>query len=415
MNNYYEILREVYLKYGQELFENKSKLRAYLKAFLFEIEIKNEIITSVNNGIVAEIAKNVKSYDDIEMIKMCILVIVDNYKIEKNIAISIVCGFVYAIFGKCVDIKSEDIISCEELEKLQVEEASTENLEKVFTTSNFSLLNKISCSDNITVGLKADGTVVVAGGENHAIAKKGVAEWKDIVSVSAGNTHIVGLKSDGTVVAVGENYSGQCNVFDWNDVIQISAGCNFTAGLQKNGNVLVSTGGTKRKFNVDEIKNVKFISVRNKNLACIDFNGHVTLYGEGYGDKYESAKIKQRISEWNQIEYVSVGLCHIVAINRNGLVFSAGSNVYKEGDIDYWRDISCISAGKNYTVGIKNNGTAISIGNNISGECDVQNWSEIEFISVGDNHTVGLKSDGEVVATGDNSHGECDVLAWNLL
>ena len=46
----------------------------------------------------------------------------------------------------------------------------------------------------------------------------------DIVAVSAGDYHTVGLKSDGTVVAVGGNHYGQCDVADWTDIVAVSAG-----------------------------------------------------------------------------------------------------------------------------------------------------------------------------------------------
>ncbi len=415
MNNYYEILREVYIKYGLELFENKRKLRAYIKAFLYEFEEKNDIIYAVNNGVISEIIKNVKSFDDLESVKLCILVLVDNYKMEKTIAISVILSFVYAIFGECPEINPDEIVSCGELECLSNEKAVDGNEEFHHNLKKIEHFELISCSDNITVGLKSDGTVVTCGGTNHEIAINKVKSWTDIISISVGNNHIVGLKSDGTVVAVGENYSGQCNVSDWSDVKQIAAGCNFTVALTKNGKILVTTGGTKRKFGVDSIENVEFISVKNHNLGCIDINGRVAIYGEGYGDKFESAKLKAVVSEWNQIEYISVGMCHIVAINRNGLVLSAGSNSYGEREIEYWRDIVMVSAGKNYTVGIKKDGKVIAVGNNISGECNTQNWEDVIAISVGDNHTVGLKSDGSVVAVGDESHGECDVSQWKLL
>ena len=47
-----------------------------------------------------------------------------------------------------------------------------------------------------------------------------VADWRDIVAVSAGDYHTVGLKSDGTVVAtkytgVRMLYFGRCDVAGW--------------------------------------------------------------------------------------------------------------------------------------------------------------------------------------------------------
>ena len=53
---------------------------------------------------------------------------------------------------------------------------------------------------------------------NNAYGKCDVSNWKDIVAVSAGDSHTVGLKADGSVVAVGDNYYGQRDVDDWADI-----------------------------------------------------------------------------------------------------------------------------------------------------------------------------------------------------
>ena len=68
----------------------------------------------------------------------------------------------------------------------------------------------VSAGDVLTIGLKADGTVVAAG--NNDYGQCNVDSWKDIVAVAAGNVHTIGLKADGTVVATGCNFSRQCNV-----------------------------------------------------------------------------------------------------------------------------------------------------------------------------------------------------------
>ena len=64
-----------------------------------------------------------------------------------------------------------------------------------------------------TIGLKADGTVVAAGSNDHGQCN--VDSWKDIVAVATADRSTVGLKADGTVVATGNNDYGQCDVSDW--------------------------------------------------------------------------------------------------------------------------------------------------------------------------------------------------------
>lgn len=60
----------------------------------------------------------------------------------------------------------------------------------------------ISKSYFTLLGLKRDGTVVIAG----AVGKgqEEVADWTDIVAVAAGDDVHIGLKSDGTLALAGE-------------------------------------------------------------------------------------------------------------------------------------------------------------------------------------------------------------------
>jgi len=68
-----------------------------------------------------------------------------------------------------------------------------------------------------TVGLKADGTVVAAGANDHGECE--VSEWTDVVSVVAGGYHFTtAIKADGTVLAIGYNADGQCNASQWTGI-----------------------------------------------------------------------------------------------------------------------------------------------------------------------------------------------------
>jgi alpha-tubulin suppressor-like RCC1 family protein len=81
-----------------------------------------------------------------------------------------------------------------------------------------------------------NGTVSVDGSGGYA----NVYSWKNIKSVAVGAEHTVGLKEDGTVVVAGSNSNGQCNVSNWTDVIYIDAGEYFTLGVKSDGSLLIA-------------------------------------------------------------------------------------------------------------------------------------------------------------------------------
>ena len=64
-----------------------------------------------------------------------------------------------------------------------------------------------------TLGLKADGTVVIAGAVRGGLEH--VLTWKNIYDISAGSNHAIGVNGNGDILAAGGNIYGQCNVAGW--------------------------------------------------------------------------------------------------------------------------------------------------------------------------------------------------------
>ena len=217
-----------------------------------------------------------------------------------------------------------------------------------------------------TIGLKADGSVVAIGANNHD--QRDVSDWSDIVAVSAGAAHTVGLKANGTVVAVGYNDDGQCDVSDWSDIVAVSAGDLNTVGLRADGSV---------------------VAVGNNECGQCD------------------------VSDWSDIVAVSAGLAHTVGLKADGSVVAVGNNECGQCDVSDWSDIVTVSAGGLYTVGLRADGSVVAVGYNDDGQCDVSGWSDIVAVSAGVLNTVGLRSDGSVVAVGNNEYGQCDVSDWS--
>ena len=207
-------------------------------------------------------------------------------------------------------------------------------------------------------GLKSDGTVITAGGNDYG--QREVSDWYDITAIAAGYEHTVGLKSDGTVVAVGYNINGECDVGDWSDIVALSAnsfyGSSHTVGLKSDGTVIAMGN--------------------NDHGQC-------------------------EVSDWHEVTAIAAGYEHTVGLKSDGTVVAVGRDCLESFyDVSHWSDIIAISAASRHTVGLRRDGKVVAVGRNNRGQCDVNAWTDIIAISANDEYTVGLKSDGTVVIAG---------------
>ena len=285
---------------------------------------------------------------------------------------------------------------------------SDENNTTESSEAMFADCTTIASGWNHTVGLKKDGTVVAAGGDDYGQCD--VEEWKDIIAISVGYFHTVGLKKDGTVVAVGSNNYGQCDVEDWKDIVAISAGYDHTVGLKKDGTVVTAGVNADGECDVEDWKDIVAISAGNIHTVGLKKDGTVvaTAYSGDYLDYGQSD-----VSDWEDIVAISTGPYYTVGLKSDGTVVATGANYYGECDVSEWEDIVAISAGADHTIGLKKDGTVVAVGDNYAGQCHVEDWKDIVAISAGIALTVGLKSDGTVVAVGENHSGRCDVSSWS--
>lgn len=94
----------------------------------------------------------------------------------------------------------------------------------------------IDASDYALVGLKADGTVVIAG-DGRVYQQSDVSSWHDIVAINI-DVYLLGLKADGTIVAAGELPPELRPILKWTDIIAIDAYRKyFVVGLKADGSV----------------------------------------------------------------------------------------------------------------------------------------------------------------------------------
>ncbi|MCI6361257.1 MAG: hypothetical protein MR773_05335 [Eubacterium coprostanoligenes] len=267
---------------------------------------------------------------------------------------------------------------------------------KALKNIRMSIATGLDC----TVGLKSDGTVVVASDD-----KYDVSDWKDIVAVSAGEAYrIIGLKSDGSVAVAGEDIYGEYDVPYWEDIAAISEGDYHTAGLYSDG-CAISSVYKNMEAGVSDWTDIVAISAGGDHTVGLKSEGTVVAVGSNYYGQCD-------VSDWDVIVSISAGGAHTVGLKFDGRVVAVGSNHCRQCDVSDWTNIVAISAGGCHTVGLKSDGTVVAVGSNYYGQCDVSDWSDVVSISAGINHTVGLKSDGTVVAVGNNEYGQCDVSDW---
>ena len=193
-----------------------------------------------------------------------------------------------------------------------------------------------------TLGLKMDGTVVVASALDIQEIIDIVSQWRDIVAICGSETY-AGLHADGTVTAfVWEwNQDKQVARFldlsHWTDITAIASAGDFILGLRSDGTVV-----------------------------CTDDSFDVSGWTDIVGIAAESYFL------WESEEE------HVVGLRSDGSVVATGSNRFQQCAVSDWTDIVAISTGKMSTIGHRSDGTIVATGYNAYGQCrDVVKWTDI--------------------------------------
>lgn len=225
-------------------------------------------------------------------------------------------------------------------------------------------VTKVAAWD-VTVGIKSNGSVVLAGTEKYRYNAGSLSGWSDIVDVDVNEHNIAGLTSAGTVVVAGSNAEHQCDVSYWTDIVDVAVGARNVYGLTSSG-TMVSSG---------------YPYTVHANVAS---------------------------SKWRDLVAITAGTHFVAGLKKDGTVVASG---YIDSDeVAQWTDIVAIDAGADHLVGLREDGTVIAASvDNSKGQCNVGGWTDIVAVAAGRFHTAGMKADGTVVVTGDNGHGQCNV------
>ncbi len=183
-------------------------------------------------------------------------------------------------------------------------------------------IKKVTVGYDFVIGLKTDGTLIAAGGNE--FGQTAVSKAKGVKKVSAGAYHYAGITKSGEIFKGGSNEYGECDIKDWKDIKDIECGPYATVGLKKNGTV-VSTIPLSETYDLSGFTNIKKV-VTSKD--------------------------------------------HTVGLRKDGTVVATGNNEYGQCNVSGWTDIIAVKANKNQTVGLKKDGTVVAVGDNQYGQCD---------------------------------------------
>ena len=282
------------------------------------------------------------------------------------------------------------------------------------------------------VGLKADGTVVGAGGGS----RTNVGGWRDIVSIYLTPAGTWGVKSDGTVIYTGEltDSINLDEIAKWTDIVST----NGRFGLKSDGTIV---GVWYEGYQWHEAD----ISFANSLTNVIALDGPFAIRADGSVAFISpgSSHILSDFSDIIAIAYNGYSGQSQIGLRADGTVVSFGkfgndpsatpqpapppgselglSPVHQsfypvrghQELFDEWHDIIKIAIDNRGIYGLKSDGTIMSTR---AGE--VSTWTNIVDISAGEfGSIIGLKSDGSVVVETSDISGASpatieEVLNW---
>ena len=301
--------------------------------------------------------------------------------------------------------------------KSSAEAATTSGVE-AGTSSSLHLKQtgvSIAAAGFHTIGLKSDGTVVVAGeGGGLDLGLDEIRSWKNIVAVASNTYTTAGLKADGTVVAAGGIYHEQSEVSKWNDIVAIDVGDAQIVGLRSDGSVVAAASESfSDACDVSDWKNIVAISAGDFDTFGLKLDGTVVTTDDSLSDE---------VADWNDIIAIdTIGLSSVAGLKSDGTVVVAGYAI-DQSQVSDWKDIVAIAGGDYHLVGLKSDGTVVAViaeseadrsktYNN--DQCHVEGWKNIVAIAAGGDTTVALASDGTVVGVGRDWDGQLDFSDWS--
>ena len=253
----------------------------------------------------------------------------------------------------------------------------------------------IMASARMTVGVRRDGTVDASGWET--VDQWAVEGIDGVVSVALGYTHTLLLTQGLNVISVGKDSYSETNVSSWMNVKAVAAGTYSSYGLKTNGEVVATGLNDKGQLNVSSWKDLDVValSAMGKRVAGLTGDGKVVVAGS-FTDVEKNA-----ISALSGIKQVAVGLNYIAFINEDDSVSAIGS--LPGADFSEFKNVEKISAGTHHLIALRKDGKVVATGDNSYGQLGVSGLYDVIDVAAGESHSAFLREDGVVEFRGEGS------------
>ena len=155
------------------------------------------------------------------------------------------------------------------------------------------------------IGIRIDGTVIIASEHGDSCACCAVSSWRDLVAIASSDWMTVGVKSNGTVITTNDTLSSAVSA--WRDIIVVEiCGSDTIVGLTTDGSVVVASEDPEKNavlFKAESWNNVAAIATGYWHIIGLKEDGTVVTTPIVEGSKlYPNDDGQCNVSGWTNIK-----------------------------------------------------------------------------------------------------------------
>lgn len=312
-------------------------------------------------------------------------------------------------------------------------------------TEEWRDIRDICCGKGFTLGLTAQGEVLIAGGSFGL--RERIATWGRVAGLfsDAQGTHAYAITADGHLVST-RPLSRQ--VRGWDHLIFAAADSKVWAVTASGTLYTTGTARAQRRAAADSRQSrdaIAALAVGGGQLLTLERTGSVRAWPVerrehrldiGWSDFESWRPLFRRIEELDTARrratdelrllgrsyllretqairyrrHLACGSRMTACITADGGVLTTGTPpTDPPGE---WRDVLALSCGESHLLALRRDGRVLACGNDTGGCCATTAWERVVAILACPEHSLGLREDGRVLYAGAPNHPAAEAATW---